>query len=384
MHVAYICADPGVPAFGHKGSSVHVQAVLRSLLRRGARVELLAARLDGSPPPGLEDLRVHPLPRPPKGDAAARERAALAANAQLGDRLRELGDLDLVYERCSLWSHAALEAGAPSVLEVNAPLVDEQERHRVLVDRAGAERVADRQAAAASAIVAVSAGVADHLCARHPAAAARVHVLANGVDPERFPPGPARSSAAPFTVGFVGTLKPWHGLAVLAEAFARLRAAGPRARLLVVGDGPERPALEAALLRLGVRHAATLTGAVAPAAVPRLMAEMDVAVAPYPPLEPFYFSPLKVVEALAAGLPVVASRLGRLADLVRDGGTGLLVPPGDPDALAAALARLAADPEWRRRLGRAGRAEVLEHHTWDAVVARMLDLVAPARLVEAA
>ena len=377
MRVAYVCADPGVPVFGAKGSSVHVQSIVRALVRRGAEVELLAARAGGPPPEGLERVALHRLPRPAKGEPAERERRARAANVELARTLAALGPLDLIYERCSLWSVAALRhgraAGVRTVLEVNAPLVEEQARHRVLVDRAGAEQVARLQAELADLLVAVSAGVAAHLRRRHPSAAGRVRVVGNGVDPERFPATPADgASAQAFTVGFVGTLKPWHGTETLVEAFARLRTHVPHARLLVVGDGPGRAALERRLADLGVQGAAELTGAVPPAAVPALLARMQIAVAPYPSLPDFYFSPLKVVEAMAAGLPVVASRVGDLDRLVADRRTGMLVEPGDPVALAAALRALAALPDERARLGAAARRAVLAAHTWDAVIERIL------------
>ena len=378
MRVAYVCADPGVPVFGSKGSSVHVQAILRAFLRRGDRVDLLACRFDGEPPADLSAVTVHELPRVPKGEPAERERALLAANGALGAALQRSGRIDLVYERCSLWSNAALEharhEGVPAVLEVNAPLVDEQATHRVLVDRAAAERVADRQAATATVLSAVSEGVAAYLRERHPRAAGRVHVIPNGVDPDRFPAGPRAGNGRPFTVGFVGTLKPWHGLPELVEAWARLRARRPEARLLIGGDGPRPSAREAQLEARGVRPAAELAGAVAPSEVPALLARMDASAAPYPALERFYFSPLKVVESMAAGLPVVASAVGDLPRVIEDGRTGRLVAPGDPEALAAALAALADRPQERLRIGAAAREAVLRSHTWDAVLSHVLAL----------
>lgn len=101
---------------------------------------------------------------------------------------------------------------------------------------------------------------------------------------------------------------------------------------------------------------------------------MDVGVAPYPTFDGFYFSPLKVYEYMAAGLPVVASRVGDLSELIQDGVDGFLVPPGDPAALAAALDRLRSDRGLRTRMGSAARLKVLRSHTWDMVVRRMLDL----------
>ncbi|HMQ31543.1 MAG TPA: glycosyltransferase family 4 protein [Chloroflexaceae bacterium] len=381
MRVAYVCADPGVPAFGRKGSSVHVQSVVQALLRRGARVSLFAARLDGPPPPGLAAVACHALPRPPKGEAATREAAMLAANAELASALEREGPFDLVYERYSLWSYAGMEhayaRGLPGLLEVNAPLIQEQAHHRELVDRAGAERAAWRAFGAASALLAVSEGVADYLRGS-PAAQGRVFVIPNGVDPARFPPR-RPAAARPFTVGFVGTLKPWHGLDVLLDAFARLRARAPEARLLIVGDGPERGAVERRSASLGLDGAVRLTGAVPPAAIPGLLREMDAATAPYPAAEQCYFSPLKLFEYMAAGLPVVASRVGQVAAVVEHGRSGLLCPPGDAGALAEALAMLRADPGLRARLGAAARAEVMARHTWDAVAGRILDLAGLGR-----
>jgi glycosyltransferase involved in cell wall biosynthesis len=376
MRVAYICADPGVPVFGAKGSSVHVQSVIAALLRRGARVALFAARFDGAPPPELAGVACHALPRPPKGAPEVREAALLAANADLAVALEQEGPFDLIYERYSLWSYAGMEHAVarrlPGLLEVNAPLIDEQARHRILVDRAGAERAAWRAFAAASALLAVSDGVAEYLRVS-PAARGRVAVVPNGVDPVRFTSRPRRGDG-PYTVGFVGTLKPWHGLEVLLAAFALLRERVPSARLLIVGDGPEREALERAAAGLGLGPAVTFTGAVAPAAIPALLGQMDVAVAPYPHAERCYFSPLKLYEYMAAGLPVVASRVGQVATTIAHGRSGLLCPPGDAEALAAALVRLHADPALRARLGSAARADVVERHTWDAVAARILAL----------
>jgi glycosyltransferase involved in cell wall biosynthesis len=384
MRVAYICADPGVPVFGRKGSSIHVQAVIQALIKRGASVELFATRFDGDLPPSLAGVKTHALPRAPKGDLAARERELLAANASLAVALGRAGRFELVYERYSLWSYAGMAharaTGAPGLLEVNAPLIEEQARHRGLHDRTGAAEVARRVFGAASRLLAVSEGVAAYLN-EHDEARGRVEIVPNGVDPARFPANLSPSMPAPgvFTVGFVGTLKPWHGLETLLAAFARLHRAHPDTRLLIVGDGPERGSLERAAEAHGVAPAVHFAGALDPRDVPGALRSMDVAVAPYPALERFYFSPLKVYEYMAAGLPVVASRIGQLTELIRDGESGLLCAPGDALDLTVALARLRGDTTLRERLGRAGRDQVIRSHTWDAVAARVLALAEDSR-----
>jgi glycosyltransferase involved in cell wall biosynthesis len=382
MRIAYVCADLGLPVFGRKGCSIHVQEVVRALSDVGAAVELFTVRPEGERPEGLENVGLHGLPFVAPAGRAAREQAGLRANEQFLAALEHEGPFDLVYERYSLWSYAGMEyaraGGMPGLLEVNAPLVGEQAEYRGLLDKAAAYRVAQRVFAAATGLIAVSEDLAANLqrfTGRH----GGVHVIPNGVNPRRFPAGLPPSCPGPpgtFTVGFVGSLKPWHGLATLVEAFALLQCAVPNARLLIVGDGPERSRLEEHLSSHGLQEAACFTGAVGPNEVPRLLASMDVAAAPYPDLSFFYFSPLKVFEYMAAGLPVVASRIGQVATVIQHEVNGLLCPPGVAGELATALLRLHREPALRSRLGQAARATVLQNYTWDAVARRILRLAA--------
>jgi len=385
MRIAYVCSDPGVPVFGCKGCSVHVQEMLRALQRHGAGVDVFAARVDGAPLSGLEPLQIHHLTPVRDGDPASHAAAIAGLNNELAGALARAGPYDLIYERYSLWSFAAMEhaavAGIAGLLEVNAPLIEEQAAYRGLRDAAGADRVAARAFRAASALLAVSVEVAAWL-ERRGAARGRVHVIPNGVDAERFRPDVRPTAPGPpgsVTVGFVGSMKPWHGLDVLVEAFDRLHQRVRDTRLLLVGDGPARAAICADLaareLGEGVVHC---TGAVDPLEVPGFLTSVDVAVAPYPAASGFYFSPLKVYEYMAAGRAVVASRVGQLEGMLRHDVSGLLCPPGDAAALAAALERLQGAPAVRARLGRAARAHVLRGHTWNAVAARVLELAAAA------
>jgi glycosyltransferase involved in cell wall biosynthesis len=101
----------------------------------------------------------------------------------------------------------------------------------------------------------------------------------------------------------------------------------------------------------------------------------DIAVAPYPRADhAFYFSPLKLFEYMACGVPVVAARLGQISEILRDGETGLLCPPGDLDALVKSCSTLLADMSLRKRLGHAAAAIVREQFTWDRNAARITDL----------
>lgn len=384
MRVAYVCTDPGVPVFGRKGASVHVQAVMTALLRRGDEVHLVTPRPGGAPPAELAGVMVHELSRARGLDPAQREVATQRADAEVAtvlDRVHRERPLNLVYERYSLWgattSTWSRRNTVSHLLEVNAPLVQEQARHRVLVDRVGAEKVAASTISAATAVICVSDAVAEW-ARRYATDPGAVHTVANGVDTARITPVEARTGCRPrtFTVGFVGTLKPWHGVETLLDAVALLVAEDPSYRLLLVGDGPQADALRTRAAELGIADQVEMTGSLDPSKVPAQLHRMQVAVAPYPAATEFYFSPLKLYEYLAAGLPVVASRVGDLPAILQDGNLGALVEPAEPRELAHAIAGLRADPGRCERLARDGRVEVERNHDWSAVIARALSLTA--------
>lgn len=379
MRIAYICADPGVPVFGRKGCSIHVQEIIRAFRGLGAEMELFAASRGGESSPDLNDIEFHQFDMPPKSTPEEREFEALKTNEKLGEELRQVSPFDFVYERYSIWNYAGMEYARevqiPGLLEINAPLIEEQAKYRVLINQGSAEQATARAFRAATALLAVSKEVARYV-EGYEVAMGRIHVIPNGVNPDRFPINLRPSlPAAPgvFTVGFVGTLKPWHGLSMLIQVFTILHNRHPNTRLLIVGDGTERDNVVRELSDCGLLDSAYLTGAVPPDDVPGLLASMDVAVCPYP-RQDFYFSPLKVYEYMAAGLPVVASRVGQLEELIIDGVTGLLVPPDCSEALAQALFRLYSDPGLRLKIGQAARAAVVSNHTWDDVARHILDI----------
>ncbi|WP_299599775.1 glycosyltransferase family 4 protein [uncultured Tateyamaria sp.] len=371
MHIAYVCTDPGIPVWGAKGASIHVQEMLRAFLKRDAKVTLLTPRTEGAPPSDLAGVELHPLPPAPKGDAESRARALLATNDTLANALDMLQP-DLVYERHALMSCAAMEWSArndrPGVLEVNAPLIAEQAAHRQLALPEQAETAAQRSTQAARLSCAVTEPVAQYV---RDMGGTDVIVVPNAVNPARFP-APRPRPERPFTVGFLGSMKPWHGLNTLVQAFAQLRHVVPDARLLIVGDGPERAQIEVQVREYGLSGATEITGLLPAADVPSALARMDVGTAPYHAMEDFYFSPLKIYEYMAAALPVVTTHTGDLALLVTDTETGLITPPGDAYGLTQALAQLAADLPWAQAMGKAARAHVLAHHTWDATADHIL------------
>ncbi len=388
MRVLYICADAGIPLDGTKGASVHVRQTIGALTRRAVDVTVLALRPGA---PGSIAGRVIPavallgrLQGRAEGSAAA-QAAALASTRDLDAQIPfSPGDVDVIYERYSLWSLAgavlAERLAAPLVLEVNAPLVEEQSRYRQLDLVGVASEIESFLARRADAVLCVSSTLRERF-ARLRGSREGVYLFPNAVDLDRFrkaatsTPGAGGCEARDIVIMFTGSFKPWHGVRDLLQAFALLLDHQKRTRLILVGDGPERESLTRCAAEMRIESNVRFTGAVSHEEVPALLASADIAVAPYVPLNDFYFSPLKLVEYLAAGLPVVATVCGDLDPLLRDGVSSLRVPPGDVPALARALRRLTEDADLRGRLGRAGRRIAEEHLSLEAATARLVRLL---------
>jgi glycosyltransferase involved in cell wall biosynthesis len=164
-------------------------------------------------------------------------------------------------------------------------------------------------------------------------------------------------------VGAVGALRPQKGYDVLIEAALLLRRTHPRLRLLIAGEGPDRPRLEELIARLAASETVTLLGRRMD--VPDVLAALDLAVS----ASNYEGSPLAVMEYMEAGLPIVATRVGGVPDLIDDGVHGLLVEPGDPAALARAVEELLADPARGAALGERARERRRREFDLDVMVA---------------
>ncbi len=193
-----------------------------------------------------------------------------------------------------------------------------------------------------------------------------VTVVPYGVDLARFRPRP-RPMRDEIVVGSAGRLSKEKGLGTLIDALVIFRDEGVACRVVLAGDGPERRALEALCARLGVADRVTFLGEVAHDRVPAVLQEMDVFAMP----STWEGFGVAAVEAQAMELPVVASWVHGIPDVVAHGQTGFLTPPGDARALAAAIAALARDRELRVEMGRNGRRFVERHYDWNENAAQM-------------
>ena len=299
------------------------------------------------------------------GDSA-RPRDLLAGARRLA-RLVDAERVDVVH---SFLYRANLLARLAAPLARRRPVVITG--HHTLTPYAGAAATFSSRVTRqlSDCLVVPSAAVRQSLVARERVAPARIAVIENGVDTARFAPRPAAAARAALglppeavVVGFVGRLSFEKRLVDLLTSLAILRARRLPLVGLVVGDGPERARLETAVRELGLAGAVHLLGVRRD--LPDLYAAMDVFALP----SAEEAAPTVLLEAMACGRAVVATRVGGAVDMVEHGQCGMLIDPAVPDDLTTALAELAGDPALRERLGGAARLRVCDRFT----VARMVE-----------
>ena len=406
MNIVYISADFGVPIFGYKGASIHVREMVAALRKAGHAVCIISPAIETAAGERLEaNTALLPVPAAEQHLLLSQELEALDGFLDMKTRVRqELRNLlynltlyekardylrahpvDFIYERYTLFAAAGIrlarELDVPHILEVNAPLAYEQEKTRGMEMKELAAETERRIFRGTDRVIVVSRQLQEFVisCGVPPS---RIQILPNSVDPRRF--AKARGDRSVRTqhqlrdkrvIGFVGSLKPWHGTETLFEAFRELHTTAANAHLLIVGDGPGRQHLENYAQTHNLNGAVTFTGNVPYDDIPRYIAAMDIAVAPYIPSENFYYSPIKIFEYMAMGKPVGGGRIGQVEEVIADGETGVLFEPGNIAALQAALAQLANDSPLCHRLGENARAWVETERTWDNNARQVVEMV---------
>jgi glycosyltransferase involved in cell wall biosynthesis len=355
------------------GQSVHVEELVAALRSLGHEVLVVGpgfyeqARFGG-------ESRMVPWIRA-RLPAVVGELAELLYNVPAWWRLRAAFRRfrpELIYERYNLYYLAgtwlARSNRTKMFLEVNAPLAEERARFGQLRLRwlAGAlERYVWRSATKVLAVT----GVLAQAVAAAGVPVERIAVVPNGIDPAQFSGLPARGvGAGPVVLGFVGFVREWHGLDAVIDAIAAEHD-GPDLRLVVVGDGPARAALERQAAALGLADRVTFTGLQPREAIPALVAGFDIALQP---LVVSYASPLKIFEYMAAGRAIVAPDQPNIREVLRDGETAVLFDPAAAGAMWRAIRILAGDAALRRSLGEAARGEIVRRDlTWRGNAARV-------------
>ena len=422
MNIGYISADFGVPVFGFKGASIHVREMIAAMRQGGHNVCILSSAMHAGKgsenvsnmgATGFKEIPVvqralFNLPDSKNGAKAGdidfcainttpahlsifeeiekldqfwgkktrikQELRNLLYNVTLTEQAQAcLGifPVDFIYERYSLFAYAGLKVARslklPHILEVNAPLAYEQEKMRGLEMKTLAHDAEDRIFRETDHIFVVSDELKTFVESRG-GDPEKIEVLPNSVDPERFNKADAQRVRSLLglekkrILGFVGSLKPWHGTESLVEAFSLLDLTDTH--LLIVGDGPMREELEMLAIKKGIKDNVTFTGKVSYDEIPDYIAAMDIPVAPYLPNDNFYFSPIKIFEYMSCSKPVVAGRIGQIEQIIQDGENGFTFIPGNIEDLKKQLQRLLIDAPLRESMGKTGKAWVDMERTW--------------------
>jgi glycosyltransferase involved in cell wall biosynthesis len=386
--------DVAVPHF--RGSSTHVYELSKSLAGRGHHVTVVSRRLRRSQPRweaigGFETLRTFQgLAFEPPGSSYSashidreamspvqrvyswylRSYRAFQLGAEVATVMSGRG-IEIVVERETAFGAGAILSSllrVPMVLEMIGPKVSTMSLKR------------------ASRVLAYSTQMVG---GRVPYD--RLKVVPAGVNAEMFNPDRrAREKIrsrhgldGKFVVGYVGTFQAWHGVNELLTAVKKLRPSAGDIKVLLVG-----PYFAEAMKfagQLGIGDDSLFVGPVPYESVPEYINACDVLCAPYDPRlsklrgERGIGAPLKVLEYMACEKPVVSTDLGPIAEVVEDARTGLLVPPGDVDALAAAIMELKEDPDLSSRIGREARKEVIDKYSWTSLAATLEEILNTAR-----
>jgi glycosyltransferase involved in cell wall biosynthesis len=377
---------------GDRVEAVHIMGMVRALRSLGHTVDICS-------PPGCDPERKRPVeggPAPVEGPVRrALKRFArhgppllfelfelaynawsLAAMGRLARRRRP----DLIYERMTANSAAptylARRWRVPIVQEVNVST--EIGRLRPLLLRDLTQRLERWTVREAALLITVSAEFRRQLI-EDGFPPDRTRVCHNAIEPAEFDPEAVQAAERPANVGpdalvlgYVGAFVPYHRLDMLVGAAHALADEFPRTRWLLVGDGVERPRIEALLADCGMAERFWLPGRVRHDRVPAHVKAMDVAVLPN---SETFNSPMKLFEYMSMAKAVVAPGVPAVAEVVVDGRNGLLFEPGDAASFQAALRRVITDAALRERVGRAARQTVLNGHSWLHNAQRVLALL---------
>jgi glycosyltransferase involved in cell wall biosynthesis len=390
LSILYYCGDRGLDLTRGEGYRIHVLKILEHLSALGHNPFLLTVN-DAAALPGFHAYQCVPhrymrglhrlFPYTGTLDSLAMYRAA--------KRLHRNRRFDVIHERFGLYSYGAVLAsrrlGIPLVLEVNGPTIEEKQLFTAPITGAQlavARTIRDRCSRQAAKIIVVSSVLKRFLLTHWKGVTEeQIVVMPNAADVDRLSnPGDVDALRRQLglqealVVGFLGTFQPWYGLEKLIEAFAPVVRQIPEARLLMVGDGLVRQALERQAQEAGLGDVVRFAGYVPHEAVPRYLGCFDIAVAAFRDLGiAFCGSPIKLFEYMAAGRAIVASRIGQIPEIVTHERDALLVEPGNVPDLAAAIVRLGRDAGLRERLGAAARATGRQH-SWEAYARRLVDL----------
>jgi glycosyltransferase involved in cell wall biosynthesis len=405
LSVAYLFQNIGTDFSKPFAAQLHILHTLRGLQRRGHRASLMAlyrqrqvihtADLDAVV---TDRLSGEHFARGRKGDgrllrifeSSIRKiqsslklpYLALFDDLRMFDAARQnLADVHLIHERyygtAIGGALASKRLGVPFILEVNADLFDQSDAQNTPIKGLQRKIFLDKTRYCfnqADKIICVSEQLRLHLVKKWNLPPEKTVTLECAADVEAFGRKYDTENVrrhldlgdGPVVI-WIGGFYVWHDLDLLLASFAKVVNVIPHAKLVLVGDGKNRPTFERKVKEKGIGGSVIMTGLVEHKKIPELLAVADVAVAPAPSMPPQSGgtgTPLKLFEYMAAGKAIVASDIHQSATILKNGITGLLLEPGNADSFAQAIITLLKDDQERDRLGRNARQQAIARHSW--------------------
>ena len=300
-------------------------------------------------------------------------------------RIIEAEQPDVLYQRDLHYAGVDLSHryGLPIILEMNGSnsfSAEWRRRHNPIYINM-VRRKEQRICRQASSVVVVTPPLKDYLVGLG-ISKRKVFILPNGVDVSRFFPDEDSGRIIrrryglenKLVIGFVGGLRPFHGVHILIDSAKLILDRCHQAHILIVGDGPPRGELELKVRKQGLKDIVSFIGSVPFEEVPAYINAMDITVAPYAKIPQLYQSPIKLFEYMAVGKPIVTTRRPLVEAVIKDYRNGLIFEFGDHHQLASAILKLINDKDLRERLGSEGRRIVEDKYTWEGNAQKITEI----------
>lgn len=283
---------------------------------------------------------------------------------------------DIIIIRYQLYHFATMVLArlkrVPAILEINAPMAFESRKFSKVYFQLPflAEWTEYLSLKLANAIITVSEELKEFYV-RKGILSEKIFVVPNGANIEKFSPlsgnnvAPDIKQTKNLVIGFIGTFNKWHGINTLGETIWKCSKLETRTKFLLIGDGPLKPDLEKYINDHDLQNFVQFSGIVPHNQIPQYISAMDIVIAPYPKLDFFYFSPLKIFEYMSSAKAIIAARIGQVEELIQDGINGFLYEPDNQDELMSKLLMLVDDRSLRHKFGERARQTILKNYTWD-------------------
>ena len=382
LSILYLIGDRGLDLTKGEGYKIHVLKIINGLKKKGHKVFLLNIN-ENSSLPELENYltvrhkylrfffhRIFPFTG-----------TLNSINILLQIiKLHRFYQFDVIHERFGLYAYGGIMASKllriPHIIEINGPGIEEKKLFTKDIDpiqKFTAKRIRKLCLKTTNHIVAVSNNLKTFLINNHIIKNSdKITVLPNAADVEAFDKQfNVQSIKASlglenkFIIAYTGTLQVWYAIDDLISAFPSVIKEIPNAYLLIIGEGQAREKLETLVNQREIADRVKFMGYVNHSKIPEIISIADVVVAPFKELGMTFFgSAIKVFEYLSAGKPIVATKIGQIAEVLKDQHTALLVTPGHIEELANAIIRLARDEQLRSYLAKNARIEA-QKYSWD-------------------